>query len=217
MVHLRYVTLSYNAVCKCLYLGNYCIDFNATCTKLIVIKFVVHLLWFCINEMLEVRILHTWLWGMWPTVHLCLWVGLVHLTSLIINQSNLICSAIHGRSRLGFNSWSVSTAMQERRLVLQAIPLCRLGPRPNQPQHESLVLWTWKEGRDFGHIFMFWWNVQLWYLVTIWRHPSPHKFSTIHVVSAVFDSPAACYIWLPYNMLSSSVLYSWDSISIVHC
>ena len=47
VVHLWYVTLSYSAVCRCLYLRNYCIDSNATCTKL---KFAVHLLWFCINE-----------------------------------------------------------------------------------------------------------------------------------------------------------------------
>ena len=43
-LHLRYVTLSRSS------LGNYCIDFNAICTKLIVIKFAVHLWCSCIDS-----------------------------------------------------------------------------------------------------------------------------------------------------------------------
>jgi len=40
------------------YLRNYCIDFNATCTKLIVIKFAVHLSWFCIRDARSTDIAH---------------------------------------------------------------------------------------------------------------------------------------------------------------
>ena len=144
----------------CLYLGNYCIDFNETCTKLIVIKFAVHLSWLCWWGMLEVQILHTWLWGMWPTMCLCFWVGPVHLTILIINQSSLICSAIHSRSQLGFISWLTFTAMKARRLLFQAIPLYSLGSRPNQPNTDHFQYYgQGKDSHAFGHVFMFWWKV----------------------------------------------------------
>jgi len=149
-------------------------------------------------EMLEVHILHTWLWGMWPTVCLCLWVGLVHQPSLIINQSSLICSDIHGRSRLGFISWPASTAMQERGLLLQAIPLCSLGPRPNQPHHKLLVLWTQKEGHSHSDEMC---NYDIsWINEGIQGHASLALFMwfrpyLIALQHAVFDSPAACRIW----------------------
>jgi len=125
-------------------------DFNATCTKLIV-KFPVHLSWFCIDRRCWKCRHCTWLWGM-CTYCVFVLLGWASRLNKLNNQPlklNLFNHPWQKLARLNFSA-CLHCSARGRVGFASHSPLYSLHPRPNQPQRGLLqVLWTGKEDHDF--------------------------------------------------------------------